>query len=102
VGEQPPGQGSGQGLIRAGLPPLAFILMLVAVGSILWVIVSGLPNMRADVLWLLVLFSTDWPVILGGLGVLTLGAGAYLIRSMQTREWPFRGEASRQIDNMGG
>jgi amino acid transporter len=53
-----------------------------------------LPNLLALVGWVFVFATTDWQVILFGLGTLAAGAVLFLIWSRRTRRWPFAGAAS--------
>jgi amino acid transporter len=48
-----------------------------------------LPNLLALVGWIFVFATTDWQVILFGLGTLAAGAVLFLIWSRRTRRWPF-------------
>ena len=48
-----------------------------------------LPNLLALVGWIFVFATTDWQVILFGLGTLALGAILFLVWSWRTRRWPF-------------
>jgi amino acid transporter len=48
-----------------------------------------LPNLLALVGWVFVFATTDWQVILFGLGTLAAGAVLFLIWSRRTRRWPF-------------
>src|SRR6185295_17848075 len=48
-----------------------------------------LPNIVALVGWIFIFATTDWPVILVGLGTLTLGGIVFLIWSYYTQRWPF-------------
>lgn len=58
---------------------LSFILMLVAVGTILWVIASGLPNMRSDLLFDVPegAFSWSWGFVSGLGGAALIGIYGY-------------------------
>ncbi len=47
------------------------------------------PSIVALTLWLLVLFSTGWGIILLGLSVLAVGVGLYMLRAKRVGEWPF-------------
>ncbi|MFQ5737773.1 MAG: APC family permease [Acidobacteriota bacterium] len=49
-----------------------------------------LPSIVALTLWLLVLFSTGWTIVLLGLGVLAAGIALYLLRAWRISEWPFQ------------
>jgi amino acid transporter len=53
-----------------------------------------LPNLLALVGWVFVFATTDWKVILFGLGTLAAGAVLFLIWSRRTRRWPFAEAAS--------
>jgi amino acid transporter len=48
-----------------------------------------LPNLLALVGWIFVFATTDWQVILFGLGTLGAGAILFLVWSRRTRRWPF-------------
>jgi amino acid transporter len=48
-----------------------------------------IPNVVALVGWVFIFATTDWPVILVGLGTLTLGAIVFFIWSFYTQRWPF-------------
>jgi hypothetical protein len=48
-----------------------------------------LPNLLALVGWIFVFATTDWRVILFGLGTLALGAILFFGWSWRTRRWPF-------------
>jgi amino acid transporter len=48
-----------------------------------------LPNLLALVGWIFIFATTDWPVILVGLGTLTLGAIAFFVWSFYIKQWPF-------------
>ena len=48
-----------------------------------------LPNLLALVGWVFVFATTDWPVILFGLGMLAAGAVLFLLWSRRTGRWPF-------------
>src|SRR5262245_52883177 len=48
-----------------------------------------LPNLVALVGWIFIFATTDWPVILVGLGTLTLGAVVFLVWSFYLKQWPF-------------
>ena len=48
-----------------------------------------LPSMMALVGWVFIFATTDWPIVLLGLGTLTLGAIFFLIWSWYTERWPF-------------
>ncbi len=48
-----------------------------------------IPNVVALVGWVFIFATTDWPVILVGLGSLTLGAVVFFIWSFYTQRWPF-------------
>jgi basic amino acid/polyamine antiporter, APA family len=48
-----------------------------------------IPNLLALAGWLFVFATTDWPVILFGMGTLMLGLLCFLIWSWRTRQWPF-------------
>ena len=48
-----------------------------------------LPNILALIGWVFIFATTDWPVILVGLGTLILGAIVFLVWSFYTQRWPF-------------
>jgi amino acid transporter len=48
-----------------------------------------IPNIVALLGWIFIFATTDWPVILVGLGTLTLGAIVFLVWSFYTQRWPF-------------
>ncbi len=48
-----------------------------------------IPSAVALVLWLLVLVSTGWRIVLLGFAVLAAGIGLYLLRARQVGDWPF-------------
>ena len=48
-----------------------------------------LPNLLALVGWIFVFATTDWQVILFGLGTLAAGAIIFCVWSWRTRRWPF-------------
>ena len=48
-----------------------------------------LPNALALVGWIFIFATSDWKIILFGLGTLLLGVAAFLIWSWQTKRWPF-------------
>lgn len=48
-----------------------------------------LPNLVALAGWVFIFATTDWPVILFGLGTLALGVIFFLAWSARTRRWPF-------------
>lgn len=48
-----------------------------------------LPNLLALVGWIFVFATTDWQVILFGLGTLAAGAVIFFVWSWRTRRWPF-------------
>jgi amino acid transporter len=51
-----------------------------------------LPNLVALVGWIFVFATTDWPIILFGMGTLGLGLVCFFIWSWHTRQWPFARE----------
>ncbi|HAF13829.1 MAG TPA: amino acid permease [Blastocatellia bacterium] len=51
-----------------------------------------LPNLVALVGWIFVFATTDWPIILFGMGTLGLGLLSFIIWSWHTRQWPFARE----------
>jgi amino acid transporter len=57
-----------------------------------------LPNLLALVGWIFVFATTDWKVILFGLGTLALGAILFLGWSWRTRRWPFADVATVAAD----
>jgi amino acid transporter len=48
-----------------------------------------LPNLLALIGWVFVFATTDWTIILFGLGTLGLGVVCFFLWSKQTRQWPF-------------
>jgi len=48
-----------------------------------------IPNLLALVGWIFLFATTDWKVILFGLGTLVLGVFCFLIWSWRTKAWPF-------------
>jgi amino acid transporter len=48
-----------------------------------------LPNLVALAGWIFIFATTDWPVILFGLGTLALGVVVFLLWSWRTGRWPF-------------
>jgi amino acid transporter len=57
-----------------------------------------LPNLLALVGWIFVFATTDWLVILFGLGTLAAGAVLFFVWSWRTRRWPFAGAAVTTAD----
>jgi amino acid transporter len=53
------------------------------------------PNLVALAGWIFIFATTDWPVILFGLGTLALGVLFFFVWSARTRRWPFAPEAHR-------
>ena len=51
-----------------------------------------LPNLVALVGWIFVFATTDWPIILFGMGTLGLGLVCFIIWSWHTKQWPFARE----------
>jgi amino acid transporter len=51
-----------------------------------------LPNLVALVGWIFVFATTDWPIILFGMGTLGLGLVCFTIWSSHTKQWPFARE----------
>ena len=51
-----------------------------------------IPSLVALVGWIFIFATSDWKLILLGLGTLAVGAGLFLVWSWRTRRWPF-GEA---------
>jgi len=51
-----------------------------------------LPNLVAIFGWIFVFATTDWPIILFGLGTLGLGLVCFMIWSWHTKQWPFAGQ----------
>jgi amino acid transporter len=51
-----------------------------------------LPNLIALAGWIFVFATTDWPIILFGMGTLGLGLVCFTIWSWHTRQWPFARE----------
>ncbi|HKG15219.1 MAG TPA: APC family permease [Pyrinomonadaceae bacterium] len=52
-----------------------------------------LPNLVALAGWIFIFATTDWPVILFGLGTLALGVIFFFAWSARTRRWPFARDA---------
>jgi amino acid transporter len=52
-----------------------------------------LPSFVALVGWIFIFATSDWPIILFGLGTLALGALFFLAWSRYTRRWPFAGQS---------
>ena len=50
------------------------------------------PNLVALVGWIFVFATTDWPIILFGMGTLGLGLVCFFIWSWHTKQWPFARE----------
>jgi len=48
-----------------------------------------IPNLVALAGWIFVFATTDWPIILFGMGTLLLGVVCFLLWSRHTRQWPF-------------
>ncbi|MDQ2938153.1 MAG: amino acid permease, partial [Acidobacteriota bacterium] len=48
-----------------------------------------LPSIVALIGWVFIFATTDWPIILLGLGTLTLGVIFFFIWSRYTKRWPF-------------
>jgi amino acid transporter len=48
-----------------------------------------LPNLLALIGWVFVFATTDWTIIVFGLGTLALGVVCFFLWSKQTRQWPF-------------
>jgi amino acid transporter len=57
-----------------------------------------LPNLLALVGWIFVFATTDWQVILFGLGTLAAGAVLFFVWSWRTRRWPFAGATVATAD----
>ncbi len=57
-----------------------------------------LPNLLALVGWIFVFATTDWLVILFGLGTLAAGAIIFFVWSWRTRRWPFADVATAAAD----
>ena len=51
-----------------------------------------LPNLVALAGWIFVFATTDWPIILFGMGTLGLGLVCFTIWSWHTKQWPFARE----------
>ncbi|HZE70201.1 MAG TPA: amino acid permease [Pyrinomonadaceae bacterium] len=56
------------------------------------------PNIVALIGWIFIFATTDWPVILVGLGTLTLGAIAFFVWSFYIESWPFAVAAEATSD----
>jgi len=48
-----------------------------------------LPNLLALLGWVFVFATTDWPIIIFGLGTLGLGLLSFAVWSHKTKQWPF-------------
>jgi amino acid transporter len=48
-----------------------------------------IPNIVALIGWIFIFATTDWHIILVGLGTLTLGAIVFLVWSFYSQRWPF-------------
>jgi amino acid transporter len=48
-----------------------------------------LPSIMALIGWVFIFATTDWPIVLLGLGTLALGAIFFFVWSWYTRRWPF-------------
>jgi amino acid transporter len=48
-----------------------------------------LPTIMALIGWVFIFATTDWPIVLLGLGTLALGAVFFFVWSWYTRRWPF-------------
>jgi hypothetical protein len=48
-----------------------------------------IPNLIALVGWIFIFATSDWTIILLGLGSLMLGAIFFLVWSFYTKKWPF-------------
>jgi len=48
-----------------------------------------LPSIVALIGWVFIFATTDWPIVLLGLGTLALGAVFFFVWSWYTRRWPF-------------
>jgi len=48
-----------------------------------------LPNILALIGWVFVFATTDWTIIVFGLGTLVIGLVCFFLWSRQTRQWPF-------------
>src|SRR6185436_3968201 len=48
-----------------------------------------IPNLLALFGWIFVFATTDWLIILFGIGTLGLGAVCFIIWSWRTEQWPF-------------
>lgn len=57
-----------------------------------------LPSIVALIGWIFVFATTDWPIILLGLGTLLLGVVFFLIWSWYTERWPFALPAENPAD----
>jgi len=56
-----------------------------------------LPNLLALIGWIFIFSTTDWPIIVLGLGTLLLGTLAFLSWSWYTKRWPFA-KSSPDVD----
>jgi len=60
-----------------------------------------LPNLLALIGWIFIFSTTDWPIIVLGLGTLLLGTLAFLSWSWYTKRWPFA-KSSPDVDGREG
>ena len=56
-----------------------------------------LPNLVALAGWTFIFATTDWPVILFGLGTLAGGGVLFLLWSRRTGRWPFTGSGRVEV-----
>jgi len=55
-----------------------------------------LPNLLALLGWVFVFATTDWPIIIFGLGTLGLGLLSFAVWSHKTKQWPFAPAPQRE------
>ena len=56
-----------------------------------------IPNLVALAGWIFVFATTDWPIILFGMGTLGLGVVCFIIWSWHTSQWPFAPELQGEL-----
>ena len=54
-----------------------------------------IPAILAIILWIGILLSTGWQMILAGLGVISLGTIVYFVKAKRNQEWPFQNSEFR-------
>jgi hypothetical protein len=62
---------------------------MIGVGPFISIPLYPLPSIIALVGWIFIFATTAWPVILLGLGTLSLGAIFFFVWSWYTERWPF-------------